>query len=110
MDELLAQIKALEKRLKWLETNHVDPLHDHSFDSPRVRMLNASGGRVGGFDIGINYIRDVANTFGMSADVTSGDDVRFWAGATFANRATAPFRVTEAGQVAGSDLDRKSTR
>src|SRR3990167_4204112 len=101
-EELLAQIKALEKRLKWLELNHVDPLHDHSFDSPQIRMLDASGGRIGGFEIGKDYIRDVANTFGMSADRTSGDDVRFCAGATFANRATAPFRVTEAGQVAGS--------
>ena len=104
MDELLAQIKALEKRLKWLETNHVDPLHDHSFDSPQIRMLDASGGRVGGFDIGINYIRDVANTFGMSADVTDDDDVRFWAGATFANRATADFRVTKAGAVVAASF------
>lgn len=52
---------------------------------------------IGGFDIGVDYIRDVANSFGFSAVVTGGDDVRLWAGDSFANRATAPFRLTEAG-------------
>ncbi len=54
-------------------------------------------GTIGGFDLGADYIRDVGNSFGMASTVTGGDDVRFWAGATFANRATAPFRLTEAG-------------
>jgi len=34
---------------------------------------------------------------GMSGTVTGGDDVRFWAGDTYANRGSAEFRVTEAG-------------
>lgn len=78
--------------------------------------VTATTGAIGGFDIGSDYIRDVANSFGLSSTVTGGDDVRFWAGATFANRATAPARITEAGSAtfsmvkitglqSGSDLD-----
>lgn len=59
--------------------------------------ITATTGAIGGFDIGSDYIRDAANTFGLASTVTVGDDVRFWAGAAFASRATAPFRVTEAG-------------
>lgn len=59
--------------------------------------VTATAGAIGGFDIGADYIRDAANSFGLASTVTGGDDVRFWAGNTFANRATAPFRLTEAG-------------
>jgi hypothetical protein len=52
---------------------------------------------IGGFAIGADYIRDAANSFGLASTVTGGDDVRFWAGAAFASRATAPFRLTESG-------------
>ena len=62
-----------------------------------VGSITASSGTIGGFSIGADYIRDAANSFGLASTVTGGDDVRFWAGATFANRATAPFRLTEAG-------------
>lgn len=65
--------------------------------------ITASAGAIGGFDVGTDYIRDVANSMGMASTVTAGDDVRFWAGATFANRATAPFRVTEAGVLVASN-------
>ena len=64
-----------------------------------IGNITANSGAIGGFDIGADYIRDVANSFGLASTVTGGDDVRFWAGATFANRATAPFRVTEAGVI-----------
>lgn len=60
-----------------------------------IRAL--AGGYIGGFDIGSDYVRDAANSMGLASTVTAGDDVRFWAGDTFANRATAPFNVTEAG-------------
>jgi len=63
----------------------------------------ATAGSIGGFDIGSNYIRDAADSFGMSSAVTGGDDVRFWAGDTFANRATAPFMVTEAGAITATN-------
>lgn len=59
--------------------------------------ITATLGAIGGFDIGSDYVRDAANSFGLASTVTGGDDVRFWAGNTFANRATAPFRLTEAG-------------
>lgn len=59
--------------------------------------ITATSGAVGGFSIGADYVRDAANSFGLASTVTGGDDVRFWAGNTFANRATAPFRLTEAG-------------
>src|SRR3990172_3859442 len=59
--------------------------------------IYASSGTIGGFEIGSDYVRDVANSMGLASTVTGGDDVRFWAGNTFANRAIAPFRVTEAG-------------
>lgn len=66
--------------------------------------INADSGTIGGFTIGADYIRDVANSFGLSSAITGGDDVRFWAGDTFANRATAPFRVTESGAATASNL------
>jgi hypothetical protein len=65
--------------------------------------ITATTGTIGGFDVGSDYIRDAANSMGLASTVTGGDDVRFWAGATFANRATAPFRVTEAGVLVASN-------
>lgn len=62
-----------------------------------VGSITATTGTIGGFSIGADYIRDSANTFGLASTVTTGDDVRFWAGAAFASRATAPARITEAG-------------
>tara|TARA_R110000824_G_scaffold80895_7_gene203267 strand:+ start:226 stop:6645 length:6420 start_codon:yes stop_codon:yes gene_type:complete len=59
--------------------------------------ITATTGAIGGFNIGLDYIADAADSMGLSSTVTEGDDVRFWAGETFANRATAPFRVTELG-------------
>ncbi len=60
-------------------------------------LINAAGGAIGGYTIGADYIRDAANTMGLASTVTGGDDTRFWAGDTYANRASAPFRVTESG-------------
>ncbi len=62
-----------------------------------VGTISATTGTIGGFDIGADYIRDAANSMGLASTVSGGDDVRFWSGSTFASRATAPFRVTEAG-------------
>lgn len=66
--------------------------------------ITTSNGSVGGFTIGTDYFRDSANTFGLASTISAGDDVRFWAGSTFANRATAVFRVTEAGAVNASNI------
>lgn len=59
--------------------------------------ITATSGTIGGFTIGSDYIRDVADSFGLASTVTGGDDVRFWAGAAFASRSSAPARITEAG-------------
>src|SRR3990167_754098 len=67
-------------------------------------VLSASSGNIGGFYLADDNIRDAANSMGMASTISAGDDVRFWAGATFANRATAPFRVTEAGAITGSNI------
>lgn len=62
-------------------------------------------GSIGGFVIGSDYIRDNLNTMGMASTVSGIDDVRFWAGSTFANRLTAPFRVLESGKVIASNVE-----
>lgn len=62
-------------------------------------IINATSGTIGGFDIGADYIRDAANSFGLASTVTVGNDIRFWAGDTFANRATAPLRIFENGSI-----------
>ena len=64
--------------------------------------VTATSGNIGGFSIQTDYIKDAADSMGLASTVTGGDDVRFWAGNTFANRASAPFRVTEAGVVTAS--------
>jgi hypothetical protein len=62
-----------------------------------VGAITSTTGNIGGFTIGADYIRDTANSFGLASTVSGSDDVRFWAGATFANRATAPVRIYESG-------------
>jgi len=71
--------------------------------------LSAPSGSIGGFNLGADYLRDAANSFGMAATVTGGDDVRFWAGDTFANRATAPFRLTESGALTAASITTAAT-
>ncbi len=66
--------------------------------------LSAPTGNIGGFTINSDNIIDTANSFGLASTISGGNDVRFWAGATFANRATAPFRVYENGDVVASSL------
>lgn len=66
--------------------------------------ITSTSGTIGGFSIGSDYIRDAADSMGMASTVTGSDDVRFWAGDTYANRATADFRVTEAGAVTASSI------
>jgi len=64
----------------------------------------ATSGTIGGFNIGSDYIRDVGNSMGLSSTVTGANDVRFYAGDTYANRNTAPFRVYENGSVVASNI------
>src|SRR3990167_8668932 len=83
----------------------LEPNGDSEGSSGTFRgTITATTGTIGAFDIGTDYIRDVANSFGLASTVTGGDDVRFWAGDTFANRATADFVVTEAGAVTATSV------
>lgn len=66
--------------------------------------ITATTGSIGGFDIGSDYIRDTANSMGLASTVTGGNDVRFWANSTYANRAAADFRVHENGLVSITSL------
>lgn len=66
--------------------------------------VQASLGLIGGFEIGSDYLRDSADSFGLSSTATAGNDVRLWAGATFANRGIAPFRVYEDGTITGTGI------
>lgn len=68
-----------------------------TFTVTSAGALTSTSATIGGFVVGSDYIRDSGNSFGMASTVTGGTDVRFWAGDTFANRATAPFSVDEAG-------------
>lgn len=66
--------------------------------------VTGTSGVFGGFELGTDYIRDTANSFGLASTVTGGDDVRFWAGNTFVNRAIAPARISESGAAVFSDV------
>lgn len=59
---------------------------------------------LGGFQIGSTYIRDAANSFGLSSTVTGSNDVRFWSGTTLANIAVAPLRIYEDGSIIASNI------
>ena len=79
--------------------------------------VTATTGTIGGFTLGATTLgatnlvltSGAANTANISVGTGSnlaginsangGTDIAFWAGDTFANRATAPFRVTAAGNV-----------
>ena len=66
----------------------------------------SSAGKIGGFSIGTDYLKDSADSFGLASTVTSGTDIRFWAGDTFANRDIAPFRIDESGNAVVRSLRR----
>ena len=57
--------------------------------------IQAAIGLIGGWVVSADALKDASGTVGMSSAVTTGDDIRFWAG--HATPSSAPFRVTEAG-------------
>lgn len=67
--------------------------------NPNYSKVNAAVTTIGGFDIGPDYIRDTGNNFGLVSTITGSNDVRFWSGDTYANRASAPARIYENGDV-----------
>ena len=87
-----------------------------------VGAITATTGTIGGFSIGATTISATnltltsgaantaniavgtgANLGGMNSG-NAGTDIAFWAGATFANRATAPFRVNLQGDVTATSI------
>ncbi|MDD4699450.1 MAG: hypothetical protein PHV07_04220, partial [Oscillospiraceae bacterium] len=63
--------------------------------------IYANAGNIGGWNINSNYLLNGATSsyiVGMSSSVSAGD-ISFWAGSTYANRASAPFRVTNNGSL-----------
>ena len=84
--------------------------------------ITATTGVIGGFTIGattlsatnltltsgaVNTANIIVGSGADSAGLNSanaGTDIAIWAGSTFANRATAPFRVTAAGAVTGTSM------
>ena len=97
----LDNIENIGEFIKKLREDFDSHIHDGTssklFQTLRAETLFAQSSKIGGFRTGQNFIRDEANSFGLSSVVSSQDDVRFWAGSTFANRATASFRVYESG-------------
>jgi len=64
--------------------------------------ITATAGNIGGWVIGSDSLKDAAGAVGMLSTVTGGDDIRFYAG--HATPSSAPFKVTEAGQLTASSI------
>lgn len=71
--------------------------------------ITATSGAIGGFNIGSDYVRDAANSMGLASTVTGGNDVRFWAGDVYANRASAPLRMYEDGSIVATNITATGT-
>ena len=71
-------------------------------DATFLGTVTATAGLIGGFTIASGYLWAGAttNTCGLSPV-----DYPFWAGDTYANRATAPFRVTPGGAITVTDIN-----
>jgi len=72
--------------------------------NPTTGAITSTLGTIGGWSIGADYLRDAADSMGMASTVSGSNDVRFWAGDSFANRAVAPYRVFEDGQIFGTNF------
>lgn len=59
--------------------------------------FNQQAGQLGDFLIRVDGFTDTADSMGISSFYSTADDVRFWAGGTYAARASAAFNVTRAG-------------
>ena len=95
MDESPNEI--LDKKIRALEEDLANLQYSFNKKTGSASKIDLGDGKVGGFIIGSDKIIDNNDSMGISAVVSASDDVRFYAGSTHANRASAPFRVTEAG-------------
>jgi hypothetical protein len=73
----------------------IDPAGNATF----AGTVTATAGAIGGFLIGPTLIRDVADSMGLESTASAADDVRFWAGTDWTQRANAPFRVHKSGRI-----------
>jgi hypothetical protein len=64
--------------------------------------FNQQSGRLGDFLIRSDGFVDSSDSMGISSFLSTADDVRFWAGGTYAARAGAAFRVTRGGALAST--------
>lgn len=74
----------------WIKSTYID---FSQVASPKIIANNAY------LHDALSVGADGSNMAGISGVGTAASDIRFWAGASFANRASAPFRVTQAGQL-----------
>jgi hypothetical protein len=80
---------------------------DAPFSVTNAGALHSASGDIGGWTINSAYLAKDTGTAGTSAGM-SPSDYPFYAGATYANRATAPFRVSNAGAVFVSNITLQS--
>ncbi|MDD2778527.1 MAG: hypothetical protein PHI16_06535, partial [Methanocellales archaeon] len=72
-------------------------------DVALIGTITASAGSIGGWSISATALYYDGSTDALSAGMASAD-YPFYAGKKYADRATAPFRVTPAGAVVASDI------
>jgi hypothetical protein len=97
----------------------IGPTGSPTFTVTQAGALTATSGTIGGFTLAATtlsatnltltsgaantaniFVGTGSNVAGLNSGNAAGD-IAMWAGASFANRATAPFRVTMAGNVTG---------
>jgi len=64
--------------------------------------VTANSGKIGGWVIGADSLKDSSGMVGMNSAVTGGDDVRFFAGSS--DPSSAPYRVNKSGAVFASNI------
>lgn len=90
---------------------------DKIVSSDGKTYFDLAGSKIGGFidfvDGLVSGLIGVGNTQGVNAGLNgegnTNTDIRFWAGQTAANRATAPFRVQHNGKMFASDAEVSGT-
>jgi len=71
-------------------------------DKISVTDLSAVAAQIGGWKLTADSLMDTSEFVGMSSAITTGDDIRFWAGSS--DKSNAPFKVTEAGKLYAKDI------
>lgn len=88
IEEINNYLYAFERKLRYLLDGHLN-----------TKNINEVGGWV------VDDISLSSGTVGMSSDNSFTNNVRLWAGSTFANRGSAPFRVYDNGDMYASSAN-----